>query len=140
MHRTLQVIIEFPNCKQPLRPKVPCTHRVTGVRKTRGRGRGRGLSLFKDPNPNPNPNPTPRFTDTHPKVSTTVDCKTVGFFLKISKEIGKACRKSLTCEVSFARSRSLFSASFQTFCLTARVYLNSQKYGQNCSRRPRRKQ
>ena len=103
MHRTLQVIIEFPNCKQPLRPKVPCTHWVTGVRKTRGRGRGRGwglgrgLSFFKDPNPNPNPNPnpTPRFTDTHPKVSTTVDCKTVGFFLKISKEIGKAWRKSL---------------------------------------------
>ena len=25
-----------------------------------------------------------------------LDCKTVGFFLKISKEIGKACRKSLT--------------------------------------------
>ena len=25
-----------------------------------------------------------------------VDCKTVGFFLKISKEIGKAWRKSLT--------------------------------------------
>ena len=26
----------------------------------------------------------------------TVDCKTVGFFLKISKEIGKVWRKSLT--------------------------------------------
>ena len=26
----------------------------------------------------------------------TIDCKTVGFFLKISKEIGKAWRKSLT--------------------------------------------
>ena len=26
----------------------------------------------------------------------TLDCKTVGFFLKISKEIGKAWRKSLT--------------------------------------------
>ena len=25
-----------------------------------------------------------------------IDCKTVGFFLKISKEIGKAWRKSLT--------------------------------------------
>ena len=24
-----------------------------------------------------------------------IDCKTVGFFLKISEEIGKACRKSL---------------------------------------------
>ena len=26
-----------------------------------------------------------------------VDCKTVGFILKISKEIGKAWRKSLPC-------------------------------------------
>ena len=34
------------------------------------------------------------------------DCKTVGFFLKISKEIGKACRKSLS-----------------------RAYFNAQKYG-----------
>ena len=25
-------------------------------------------------------------------------------------------------------SRSLFSASFQTYCLTARAYLNTQKY------------
>ena len=29
--------------------------------------------------------------------------------------------------------RSLFSASFQTFCLTARAYLNTQKYGLFCS-------
>ena len=29
-------------------------------------------------------------------VGHAVDCKTVGFFLKISKEIGKAWRKSLT--------------------------------------------
>lgn len=41
-----------------------------------------------------------------------LDCKTVGFFLKISKEIG---------------------ASFQTFYLTARAYLNTQKYGLFCS-------
>ena len=41
-----------------------------------------------------------------------LDCKTVGFFLKISKEIDKA---------------------FQTFCLTARAYLNTQKYGLFCS-------
>ena len=47
------------------------------------------------------------------------------FFLKISK----AWRKSLTR----AESRSLFSASFQTFCLTARAYLNTQKYGLFCS-------
>ena len=31
--------------------------------------------------------------------SAKVDWKTVVFFLKISKEIGKVCRKSLTCEV-----------------------------------------
>ena len=56
-----------------------------------------------------------------------IDCKTVGFFLKISKEIGKAWRKSLTreareraCEAREKKrifsvspqSRSLFSASF----------------------------
>ena len=67
------------------------------------------------------------------KTWESLDCKTVVFFLKISKEIGKACRKSLTCEASFARSRSLFSASFQTFCLTARAYMNTQKYGLFCS-------
>ena len=33
------------------------------------------------------------------------------------------------------QSRSLFSASFQTFCLTARTYLNTQKYGLFCSLR-----
>ena len=31
------------------------------------------------------------------------------------------------------RSRSLFSSSFHTFCLTARAYLNTQKYGLFCS-------
>ena len=31
------------------------------------------------------------------------------------------------------QSRSLFSVSFQTFCLTARAYLNTQKYGLFCS-------
>ena len=29
-------------------------------------------------------------------INLVVDCKTVGFFLKISKEIGKAWRKSLS--------------------------------------------
>ena len=59
-----------------------------------------------------------------------MDCKTVVFILKISKEIGKVWFKSLTCAkgekarekkptVSVSRqSRSLFSASFQTFSLT----------------------
>ena len=62
------------------------------------------------------------------------------FFLKISKEIGKAWRKSLTRAKRVRRifsvspqSRSLFSASFQTFRLTARAYLNTQKYGVSCS-------
>ena len=31
------------------------------------------------------------------------------------------------------QSRSLFSALFETFCLTARAYLNTQKYGLFCS-------
>ena len=87
-----------------------------------------------------------------------LDCKTVGFFLKISKEIGKAWRKSLTRAkrephtpvgrvrreknlfyyfiIIFSvspQSSSLFSASFQTFSLTARAYLNAQKYGLFCS-------
>ena len=31
-------------------------------------------------------------------VGREIDCKTVGFFLKISKEIGNAWRKSLTRE------------------------------------------
>ena len=31
------------------------------------------------------------------------------------------------------QSRSLFSASLHTFCLTARAYLNTQKYGLICS-------
>ena len=70
-----------------------------------------------------------------------LDCKTVGFFLKISKEIGKGWRESLTREARephtptrvSPQSRSLFSASFQTFCLTARAYLNAQKYGLFCS-------
>ena len=71
-----------------------------------------------------------------------LDCKTVRFFPKISKEFGNAWRKSLTRakRASLTRptgvrifsvspqSRSLFSDSFQTFCLTARLYLNTQKY------------
>ena len=69
--------------------------------------------------------------------SSNVDFKTVGFFLKISKEIGKAWRKSLTranrASSYSPQSRSLFSALFETFCLTARAYLNTQKYGLFCS-------
>ena len=72
----------------------------------------------------------------HPNFSAWLDCKTVGFFLKISKEIGRAWRKSLTrakrasltrpARLSQTQSRCPFSASFQAFCLTARAYLNTQ--------------
>ena len=67
-----------------------------------------------------------------------IDCKTNGFFfLKISKEIGKALRKSLTRASLIPQSHSPFSASFQTFRLTARAYLNTQKYRLFCSLNPR---
>ena len=81
-----------------------------------------------------------RQTDTTTPNIVGLDFKTVGFFLKISKEIGKAWRKSLTRAKRVRRifsvspqSRSLFSASFQTFCLTARAYLNTQNHGLFCS-------
>ena len=45
--------------------------------------------VSREPSLNPPPPPT---HDTH----HMLDCKTVGFFLKISKEIGEAWRKSLT--------------------------------------------
>ena len=69
-----------------------------------------------------------------------VDWKTVGFFLKISKEIGKAWRKTLSGAKLASLERPtdvwgerLFSATFQTFCLTAHACLNTQKYGLFCS-------
>ena len=41
---------------------------------------------------------------------------------------------SVAVQASHAQPRSLFSASFQAFCLTARgAYLNTQKYGLFCS-------
>ena len=62
------------------------------------------------------------------------DCKTVGFFLKISKEIGKAWCKIITRAKRASLPRlTLFSTSFQTFRLTARAYLNKQKYELFCS-------
>ena len=57
----------------------------------------------------------------------------------------KSVKKSLKRDVRVARephtpvsplSPSLFSAPFQTFCLTARAYLNTQKYGLFCSLLP----
>ena len=56
------------------------------------------------------------------KTGAIVDCKTVVFFfLKISKVIGKAWRKSLT------RAKSATRTCFQPH-LTVRAYLNTQKY------------
>ena len=50
-------------------------------------------------------------------------CKTIGFFfLKISKEVGKAWRKSNTSE-----PHTPFSASFQTFCVTAHAHWKTPK-------------
>ena len=71
-----------------------------------------------------------------------IDCKTVGFFL-FSKSVKKSVKHSLrvlreqnarashalrACGVCVSpQSRSLFSALFRAFCLTARAYLNTQK-------------
>ena len=78
-----------------------------------------------------------------------LECKTVGVSLKLSTEVGLTCyarearasharrrvrreEKNRMLSVS-PQSRSLFSASFQTLCLTVRAYLNTQKYGLFCS-------
>ena len=80
-----------------------------------------------------------------------LDCKTVGFFF--SKSVNKTEKSGVrvlrarsarashvrrACEAREIKNVSpqfcsLFSASFQTFCLTARAYLNTQKYGLFCS-------
>ena len=87
-----------------------------------------------------------------------LDCKTVGFFL--SKSVKKSVKRGVrvlrarsvraspartparrACEgrekkrifIVSPQSRSLFSASFQTFCFTTREYLSTQKYGLFCS-------
>ena len=64
-----------------------------------------------------------------------VDCKTVGFFF--SKSVEKSVKRGVIVVRARARraceSRSVFSASFQTFCLTARAFLNRQKFGLFCS-------
>ena len=87
------------------------------------------------------------FTNWH----AVIDCKTVRFFLKsvaqdsdarkarephMRTPIRRACdarereREKNDCIFSVSpQSRSLFSASFQTLCFTARSYLNTQKYG-----------
>ena len=47
-------------------------------------------------------------------VEQEVDCKTVGFFPKITKEIGKALRKSLT---SARREKNIFLAHLPSLTL-----------------------
>ena len=54
------------------------------------------------------------------KTGAIVDCKTVVFFLKISKVIGKVWRKSLT------RAKRATRTCSQPH-LTVRAYLNTQK-------------
>ena len=58
----------------------------------------------------------------------SLDCKTDGFF---AKSVKKSVKRAVRVLTSLPRSRSLFSASLQTFCqcLTSRAYLNTQKYG-----------
>ena len=74
-----------------------------------------------------------------------MDCKTVVFILKISKEIGKVWFKSLTCaKGEKAREKKtdcqrLSPVSLSVFSLVPdlffdlRAYLNKQKYGLFCS-------
>ena len=80
-------------------------------------------------------------------VKNPLDCKTVGFFftksVKKSVKCGVRVLARRACEAREKKiirifsvspqSRSLFSALFQTFCLTARAYFNTQKYGLFCS-------
>ena len=63
-----------------------------------------------------------------------LDCKTVGFFF--TKSVKKSVKRGvrvLRARSARASHASLFSASFQTFCSTARAYLNTLKYGLFCS-------
>ena len=72
-----------------------------------------------------------------------LDCKTVVFFSKsVKKSVKRGVRVLRGRRARSARARRAcearekkpqFSASFQTFCLTARAYLNTQKYGLLCS-------
>ena len=79
-----------------------------------------------------------------------LDCKTVGFFLKISKEICKGCCNSLTRAKRSNLTRpygvwgegNIFSVSPQVslsgfpnllFDCSGVAYLNTQKYGLFCS-------
>ena len=70
----------------------------------------------------------------------TVDCKTVGFFSKSVEKKKEVWRDSLTrskraSECESREKEALSPVSFTVFslvpdvCLTARAYLNTQKYG-----------
>ena len=77
------------------------------------------------------------------KLRHWIDCKQSFFFSKSVKKWvkpGVRILRALRARASHVRifsassqSRSLVSASFQTFCLTTRAYLNTQKYGLFCS-------
>ena len=69
-----------------------------------------------------------------------LDCKTIVFFSKsVKKSVKRGVRvlRARSSRASHAllspQSRSVFSASFQTFCSTPRAYLNTQQYGVFCS-------
>ena len=53
----------------------------------------------------------------------------------VSKSVKKSVKRGVRARRASVspQSRSLFSASFQTFCFAARAYLNMQKYGLFCS-------
>ena len=125
------VSIWFRSKERPALAALEMKRGSKNERVGRGRGRKEGNACRQ----------TPRFSFLpHPLSALLLDCKTVGCFPKISKEIGKAWRKSLTRAKRASLTRptglspvSLFSASFQTFCLTTRAYLNKQKYRLFCS-------
>ena len=50
-----------------------------------------------------------------------------------SKSVKRGVRVLSARSVRASHARKAFSASFQIFCLTARAYLNTQKYGLFCS-------
>ena len=67
---------------------------------------------------------------------TKLDCKTVGFFLKISKEIGKAWRKSLTC----AKARRVWGVADLLFdCSRVLEYAKIRTVLQSITKLVRRK-
>ena len=63
----------------------------------------------------------------------------IGISFFFSKSVKKSVKRGVrvlrarSARAFSPQSRSLFSASFQTFCLTARAYFNTQKNGLFCS-------